>query len=112
MGRLQVHQGLTRLQERCGDLDFAEPVICARATNTARDSPAMLGSLGEAAEETDGPECQGEARGQSRGQENQRTSENTVRWEALPGPEEGKGRRGLEEGRVRQEGMVKGQGQM
>lgn len=53
---------------------------------TARDSPAMPGSPGEAAEETDGPVCQGEARGQSRGQENQRASEDTGETaEALPG---------------------------
>lgn len=58
-------------------------------TGTACDSPAMRGSL-EAAEETDGPECQGEARGQSWRQENQRASEDTGETaEALPSQEEG-----------------------
>lgn len=57
---------------------------------TARDSPATPASLGEAAEETDGPACGGEARGQSRGQEHQKASEHTGEMaEALPGRKRG-----------------------
>lgn len=115
MGHFIVHSQLTRLQEPLGGLDFAEPVICAGAN---RHSPCLSSNAwlpGEAAEETDGPECQGEARGQSWGQENQRAREETGEMaEALPGWEEGKGRRRLVVGggRRRQEGQVKGQGQM
>lgn len=75
-------------------------------TGTAQDSPAKLGSLGEAAEETDGPKCQGEARGQSRGQENQRAREDSEMGGSSRAGE-GKGRRRLEEGRIRQEGWLR-----
>lgn len=90
-------------------LGLAEPVICAGAN---RHTPCLSSNAwlpGEAAEEIDGLECQGEARGQSWGQENQRAREETGEMaEALPGWEEGKGRRG----RLRAKARCRGTGKM